>query len=141
MARDLWERPANTLHGVAAKLRVLRYHTSSMSEDEYVQCVDTCLEMLARVQDADGRLFALEVEMKAAHEGYATPKSDEDYWYARMTAAEKATLAISAQTTSDVAAKLRIIAYYQDPPRDDDSVFDNCIRHVIEDAARIGGAS
>lgn len=149
---------ANTLPGAVLKFRMLHQSVlhGGTTAEWHGRAWDSGIKSLTRIMgtagpladtrataidNPDAKLFALEVEMKAAHEGYATPKSDEDYWYARMNAAEKATLAISAKTPSDVAAKLRIFAHYQDPPRDDDEVFNNCMRNVIEDAQRIGGAS
>ena len=144
LTHKLAEIPAHTLDGIIAKFdqyqRIHEDGAKSVWDDDLLRTIRDGLERLEPPANTDAKLFALEAEMKAAHEGYVT-KGDEDYWYGRMDAAEKATLAISAKTPSDVAAKLRIFACYQDPPRDDDSVFTECIRNVIEDAQRIGGAS
>lgn len=59
----------------------------------------------------DAVLFALEAEMKAAHEGLdAAPDNNAAHepWFQRMEAAEKAALATPAQTAAGVLAKLRM---------------------------------
>lgn len=52
LAIELWESPAHTPHGVAAKLRVLRYHAGQLMEPHFVGCADTCLACLEQIGGA-----------------------------------------------------------------------------------------
>ena len=96
----------------------------------------------------DAKLFALEVEMRAAHESFhaaaVVGSTDEDHqpWYDRMIAVEEAAQAIPAQTAVGVLAKLRMAAWYQNPkPSEDSEAHEIWLRNIVADAQRIGGAS
>ena len=156
VARTLAATPA----GAAAKLRLLRSSFDNLSvwgEEGWKTCLTSLEGMNGTTAVApepeteigtapaspEAVLFALEVEMKAAHEGLdAAPDNNAAHepWYQRMEAAEKAALATPAQTGAGVLAKLRMAAHYLPNVRFDQP-HDSWVRNVIADAQRIGATA
>ena len=93
------------------------------------------------VNNPDAKLFALEAEMKAAHQGLDAAENTteaHDPWYRRINDAQDAAIAISAQTEAGVMAKLRMTAWFLDNPSETDEVYAVWLRSAVTDAKRIG---
>ena len=152
---------AHTPIGIAVKLRLMRSYMKHSDCDWFDRCWDSCLASLVNMAgtptpvpsagptgNLDAKLFALEAEMKAAHEGFhaataVVGSTDEDHqpWYDRMMAVEEAAQAIPAQTAMGVLAKVRMAAWYQHPkPSEDNEAHEIWLRNIVADAQRVGAA-
>ena len=147
LRHQLAEIPAHTLDGIIVKfddyVRLHEVNASSVWDEDFLRTIREGLERLK--PSVDAKLFALEAEMKAAHEGLArvAAKNDaalHDPFYERITAAEEAAQATPAQTAEGIAAKLRMAAHFDAKvllPTDDAGV--ELMRSAVQDAERIGG--
>ena len=143
----LAEMPAHTLDGIIVKfddyVRLHEVNASSVWDEDFLRTIREGLERLK--PSADAKLFTLEVELKAAHEGFhaaaaVVGSTDEDHqpWYDRMIAVEEAAQAIPAQTAMGVLAKVRMAAWYQKPePANTDDSDEIWLRNIVADAQRI----
>ena len=146
----LAELPAHTLDGIIVKfddyVRLHEVNASSVWDEDFLRTIREGLERLK--PSADAKLFTLEVELKAAHEGFhaaaaVVGSTDEDHqpWYDRMIAVEEAAQAIPAQTAMGVLAKVRMAAWYQHPkPSEDNEAHEIWLRNIVADAQRVGAA-
>ena len=156
LAREIASRPAHTATGATVKLRVIRAYLRHSECDWYEESLDTALAALAAAPapavipaaatgNPDAKLFALEAEIKAAHEGLAAAPDNNaahEPWYERSWAAQQAMLATPAQTAEGIVSKLRMVANSMGPAdmadADTDSIGDQMLKSTVRNAARIG---
>lgn len=149
LRHELAEIPAHTVEGIIAKFdeyqRIHSASSGSVWDEAFLRTIREALDRVNFSTPVDAALFALEVEMRTAHEGLdAAPSDNEAHqpWYDRMIAAEETALAIPAQTAAGVLAKLRMAVWYQNPkPSPDDASHEIWLRSIVADAERLGGSS